>query len=612
MAKKKGKGVVVWILMGLLILGLGGFGVTNFGGTVRSIATVGEVEIGVNDYARALEQDMRSLTQQFGQPVTMDQLQAFGRDAQIRAALITGAALENEAAEIGISVGDEEVAQQITGAAQFQGLNGAFDRESYAFALRQQGLTEAEFEDRLRAETARTILEGAVVGGVAAPAPQVTALVGWALERRAFSHAELIAADLSEPVPDPTEDQLAAFHEQNIARYTRPEIRQLSYVWLSPESLVGSLDIDETTLRAAYEERIADFVQPERRIVERLVFPTAEDAAAARTRIDAGETDFAGVVEARGLTLSDIDLGDVTREDLGAAAEAVFAASEPGVVGPVETPLGPALFNVNAILAAEEVTFEDAREDLAAEVSIDRARRLILDQSGGIEDLLAGGATLEDLAEEAGMTFGTIEMAPDTREGIAAYTVFREAAFAAAEGDFPELFELEDGGLAALRLDAVLPPAPQPLAEVRDRVAADWRAAETQARLVALAQEMTAQLDAGATMEGLGLVLTRYPASTRDAFIADLPPTALEAVFATAPGGHAVVTEDGVHILRTDAVEAVEDGDAEAAALTASVAAQLERSLADDLFAAYATALQAEAGISLNGAAIEAVHAQMR
>jgi peptidyl-prolyl cis-trans isomerase D len=598
--------------MGLLILGLGGFGVTNFGGTIRSIATVGEIEVGVNDYARALDREMRSLTQQLGQPVTMDQLQAFGRDAQVRAALITGAALEDEAARIGISVGDEEVARQITGAAQFQGLNGAFDRESYAFSLRQQGLTEAEFEDRLRAETARTILEGAVVGGVVAPQAQVAALVGWALERRAFSHAELIAADLAEPVPDPTADQLAAYHQENIARYTRPEIRQMSYAWLSPESLTENLEIDETTLRAAYEERIGDYVQPERRIVERLVFPSAEEAAAALARIEAGETDFAAVVEARGLTLSDIDLGDVTREDLGAGADPVFATAEPGVVGPVETPLGPALFNVNAILAAEEVPFEAARDELGQEVAIDRARRLLLDQAGGIEDLLAGGATLEDLADEAGMTFGTIEMAPDTREGIAAYTAFREAAFAAAEGDFPELFELEDGGLAALRLDAVLPPAPQPLDEVRDRVTADWRATETQARLEALGAEITAQLDAGATMEGLGLVLTRHPASTRDAFFADLPPAALEAVFATGPGGHAVVTENGVHILRTDAVEAVEADDAEAAALTASVSAQLERALADDLFAAYATALQAEAGITLNGAAIEAVHAQLR
>jgi len=612
MAQKKGKGVVVWVLMGLLILGLGGFGVTNFGGTVRSIATVGDIEIDVNDYARALEREMRGLSQQFGQPVGLEQLQAFGRDAAIRGALITAAALDSEAARIGLSVGDEEVRRQVVSAPQFQGLNGSFDRESYAEALRRQGLTEAQFEDRLRAETARTILEGAVIGGLAAPEAQVAALTGWALERRAFSHAELVAADLADAVPEPAEADLVAFHEAEIARYTRPEIRRLTYVWLAPEALSDAVEIDEETLRAAYEERIADYVQPERRIVERLVFPDAAAAEAARARIDSGDAGFAEIVAERGLALADIDLGDVTEADLGAAGAAVFALEGAGVAGPVDTALGPALFQVNAILAAREVGFDEARDDLAETVTIDRARRLILDQSGAIEDLLAGGATLEDLAAEAGMELGTIAMAPDTRDGIATYTAFRDAAFAAEEGDYPDLFELEDGGVAALRLDGIDLPAPRPLDEVRAQVAVDWTAAETRKRLVALGEEMLAALDGGASFDSLGLVVTRHPATPRDGFAPGLPPAALQAVFATEPGGHALVAEGGVHLLRTDGIEPVAPDDPDAAELAESLGSQIERGLADDLYSAYAAAMQARAGISLNGAAIEAVHAQMR
>ena len=612
MAQKKGKSIVVWVLMGLLILGLGGFGVTNFGGAVRSIATVGDVEIDVNDYARALEREMRGLSQQFGQPVGLEQLQAFGRDAAIRGALITAAALDSEAARIGLSVGDDEVRRQVVSAPQFQGLNGSFDRESYAEALRRQGLSEAEFEDRLRAETARTILEGAVIGGLAAPEAQVTTLTGWALERRAFTHAELIAADLADPVPEPTEADLAAFHEAGIERYTRPELRRLTYVWLAPETLAGEVEIDDDTLRAAYEERITDYVQPERRIVERLVFPDAGAAAAARARIDAGTASFAEIVAERGLDLADIDLGDVTEADLGPAGATVFALDGAGVAGPVDTALGPALFQISAILAAREIGFDEARDDLAETVTIDRARRLILDQSGAIEDLLAGGATLEDLAAEAGMDLGTITMAPDTQDGIAAYTAFRDAAFAAEEGDYPELFELEDGGVAALRLDAVDPPEPRPLDEVRAQVAADWTAAETRTRLVALGEDMRAALDGGATLESLGLVVTRHPATPRDGFVPGLPPGAIAAVFETEPGDHALVAEAGVHLLRTDGIEPVAPDDPDAAELAESLRGQIERGLADDLYTAFAAAMQARAGISLNGAAIEAVHAQMR
>lgn len=612
MSKSKGKGAVVWVLMGLLILGLGGFGVTNFGGTVRSIATVGDVEVGVEDYARALDREMRALSQQFGQTIGFDQMQAFGRDAAIRAALITAAAIDHEAERIGISVGDAEVGRRIVAAPQFQGLDGNFDREGYREVLRRQGLSEAEFEETLRDEAARTILEGAVVGGLGAPSAHVEALVAWALERRGFSHVELTEANLEAVLPAPTEAELTAFHETNIDRYTRPELRRISYAWLAPEDMAAAVEVDEASLRTAYEERLAEYVQPERRIVERLVFPDAASAAAARARIDAGEAGFAEIVAERGLDLADIDLGDVTLSDLGAAGEAVFALDGPGVAGPTETPLGPALFRVSAVLDAQEVTFEEARDELAETLAIDRARRLILDQTGPIEDLLAGGATLEDLEAEAGMTFGSIVLAPDTQDGIAAYTAFRAAAFAAEEGDYPELFELEDGGIAALRLDGIDPPAPRPFEEVRATVAADWAEAETRERLIALAEDLVSALEAGQTLEGLGLTVTPYDPVTRDAFLPTLPAAALDAVFATEPGGHAVVSVDGVHLLRTDRVVAAVPGDAEADALAAQLSAQLERALADDLYAAFAAAMQAQAGISLNGGAIEAVHAQMR
>ena len=39
--KRKGSVVLVWVLMAMLVAGLGGFGVTNFGGGTASIATVG-------------------------------------------------------------------------------------------------------------------------------------------------------------------------------------------------------------------------------------------------------------------------------------------------------------------------------------------------------------------------------------------------------------------------------------------------------------------------------------------------------------------------------------------------------------------------------------------
>ncbi|WP_223252033.1 SurA N-terminal domain-containing protein [Paracoccus mutanolyticus] len=55
----KGKQTIVWLLMGMLVLGLGGFGVTNFSGGTADVGAVGDVEISSQDYARALRTEIQ-------------------------------------------------------------------------------------------------------------------------------------------------------------------------------------------------------------------------------------------------------------------------------------------------------------------------------------------------------------------------------------------------------------------------------------------------------------------------------------------------------------------------------------------------------------------------
>ena len=51
----------VWILMGMLIVGLAGFGAVNFSGSMTSVAIVGEREVTVDTYMRELQREQRAL-----------------------------------------------------------------------------------------------------------------------------------------------------------------------------------------------------------------------------------------------------------------------------------------------------------------------------------------------------------------------------------------------------------------------------------------------------------------------------------------------------------------------------------------------------------------------
>lgn len=610
-SKKRGN-TIVWILMAMLILGLGGFGARNFGGSVTALGTVGDREIDLRDYARTLQREISAVSAQIGQPLSFAQAQALGIDRTVQARVIATAALDNEADRIGLSVGDGEVRKQLLAVPAFQGLDGKFDRDTYTLTLRQEGLSEAEFEAKLRDEAARTLLQGAVLGGTAAPETYVAKIAAWATETRDFTVAELIASDLPEPVAAPDEAAIKAYYEANSDDFTRPETRRISYVWLSPDMLADEVQLDEATLQAAYAERIDEFVTPERRLVERLVYPDTATAEAAKARFDAGEATFEDLAAERGLTLADIDLGEMSKAALGAAGDAVFALEEPGVVGPVASDLGPALYAMNGILEAQEVSFEEARDDLSAEAATDKARRLVADRSDGIEDLLASGATLEEVADETGMELGSIAFSAGTEAGIAAYTAFRDAAAAATADDFPVLTPLDDGGVFALRLDGIDPPALRPLDEVRDQATEGWRVAETEARLVKRADEIAASVAAGGTLEGAGLVTTRYDDFARGGFIADTPAAVAEKAFTLAEDGSAVVESDGrVFLVALNAITAADPAGDEVVQTREALEAQLGQSLAQDMFQLFTQSLEAEAGIRLDTAAINAVHAQM-
>ncbi len=576
----KGGKVGAWILTVLLVIGLGGFGVTNFGGTVTSIGSVGDTRITTQDYARAVQQEMAAFSAQVGTRIGMTEALAFGLDRQALSSIVTRTALDNEAARIGLSIGDASVAAEVTRNGSFTGASGGFDRETYRFVLDQQGWTEAEYESATRRDVARALLQGAVSGGFTAPAPMVDTLYRWIAERRALSTLRLTEADLTAPLPEPTEDDLKAWHEANIATFTKPEAKRIAYVALLPDSIAAEQPVDEAALRRIYDERIDEFVVPERRLVERLVFPDQAAADAAKSKLDAG-TAFDILVAERGLTMDAVDMGDVSQEDLGPAGAAVFAAAEGAVIA-AESDLGPALFRINGILQGEETTFDEARPVLAYEMQSDAARRLIADKVEEIDDLLAGGAEFQDLATEMGMTYATLDYVPGQQgtDPIEGYTAFRSAADAVTAEDFPEAIVLDDGGVVALQFVETVPSAPIPLEEAREAVTADWRAARLREALSARAIEIKAAVEGGAAIGSFGIVDTEEG--------------------------------DFIAVLRLNAVMAAEEAGEEAEALKEALSAQIEQALANDAMAAYADALIGETGVVLDQSAITAVNTSLQ
>jgi len=613
-AMKKASNLFVWLILGLLFVALAGFGIGSFSGGGSQVGQVGEVQITADDYARALEREIRARVAQTGQPVTLATLRAEGADQAVLQSLVAQATLINETQRMALSVGDAEVARQIQQIEAFQGVDGSFDRAAYESTLQQNRLDTATFEEDIREDTATSLLQVAVIGGLRPDPTLAEALVAYQGETRDFSLLPITEADLPSGLPAPTDADLQAHYEANPDRFTRPEARRITYAWVTPTMLMDTIEIDEEALRRLYDERAAQYRQPERRLLERLVFLDDAAAQAAADAIAAGDTDFDTLVADRGLSLEDVDLGEVAAADLSPeAAEVIFADTDSEILGPLPSSLGPALFRVNAVLDASEVSFEEAQEELRAELAAEAARRAIDDLRDPVDDLLASGATLEELDAETEMVLGTIDYSPSSEGGIAAYDDFRDAAEAAETGDFPELLELSDGGLFALRLDELVPPALPPLEEIRDEVAASWRAGVLRDQLAARGETLVGELATGTTLEDLGRVDTEVQIRRQD-FIPDAPDTLVAQVFRLEEPGDVVLVPgaDRALIARLDAINPAARDDPTTQIMTRMVAQTVAQSIAQDIFEAYGQAMQGEIGIRLDQSMINAVHSQFQ
>ncbi|MCA0043563.1 peptidylprolyl isomerase [Celeribacter litoreus] len=609
-----GKQIVAFGLLGVMTVSLFGFGTVGFSGGMTNVASVGDEEISANTYATALSNQINVIESQTGQPLTALQAVEFGLGQQVLEQLLSEAALNGETTRIGLSVGDEAVRRELLAMDAFKGIDGSFDTATYKDLLRRNNLKEQDFEADLRQSAARDILTAALATGVTMPPAYGQVVVDWLGERRTVSVAILSAENLETGTPIASESDILSWYDTHPEAYTAPEARRITYAWLTPAMLSDKVDLDENALLEIYNANIDSFVQPERRLVERLVFSSSDEAAAAAARIETGETSFEDEVSARGLDLLDVDMGDVSKTELGSAADDVFALEGTGVVGPVETDLGPALFRVNGTFEGTEVPFEEAREEIARQMSVDAATRLIADQIELFDNDLAEGYTLEELAAETDLELGTVDWTTESEAGIAAYTAFQQAAATVTRDDYPEIIELSDGGVFALRLDEIVDSAVKPLDEVRDQVAADFEADALTQALMARAEAFETDVAAGQPIAELGLPVETFDAITRQDFISTMPDGFMDAVFAPGlqAGGTTLIAGDGrVVIARLEAIEAPEETE-DNAAIAESYIASAAQGAATDVIAAFGDALRARDGVTVNQVTLNAVHSQMQ
>jgi len=110
-----------------------------------------------------------------------------------------------------------------------------------------------------------------------------------------------------------------------------------------------------------------------------------------------------------------------------------------------------------------------------------------------------------------------------------------------------------------------------------------------------------------------GLITTSVGALPRGGYLENLPASVGETAFTLARGEAKVIDEEGrVLVLVVDAVQEAAGDDPALIASRTALASSLGQALSRDMVDLYGRAALAEAGMTIDSAAIAAVHAQMR
>ena len=411
----------------------------------------------------------------------------------------------------GFRVSKRLVDAQIAAMPQVRGLDGRFSEQAYAAFLQQQQISDADFRRVIQSAVMQRLM--LVPGAVDARVPIGVArpYASMLLEARE-GQMGLVPTDAFKAGLNPSDGDIQSFYTQNRQRYMVPEQRVLKLARISPDSIPTPAPT-EAEIAKYYRDNQTTYAGSESRTISQAVVQDKRqaDGIAARARSGAA---FAAAAAPAGLAPEDVNLGPQTRAQFtgvanDAVANAAFAAAKGAIVGPIKSDLGWHVIKVEDIRGASGRTLAQARDEIAGLLTTAKHKEALTDLVTRVEDQIMDGASFNEVVTAAKIPVTTtppINVGGTSRTNAAfrlppEFAPAVKTGFAMGADEDAEIVTLpNDAGYVVVAIDRIIESAPAPLAEIKDRVRADWIQRKASDRARAVASEIAAKVARGTDM----------------------------------------------------------------------------------------------------------------
>ncbi len=594
------------------------------------VATVDGRDVKVADFQRAYNQQVQAYRQAYGGNLNDQMLRQLGIEQRILTQMIDEEAVLAEADRLGITVTDAELRERIVRLPAFQE-NGQFigdQRYRQILGAQAPPIPVEDFEREMRRQLQSDKLRDALTAWVTITDAEIEAEYRRRNEKVKVDLV-LFTADAYKSGMAPAEAEIAAYFEQNKAKYRIPEKRRVRYLHVDAATLRDRVTVTEADARQRYTESIAQYQQPEQIRASHILLKTeGKDEAAVRAQADAvlakvkGGADFAALAaqysEDEASKAKGGDLDFFGRNAMVKEFEEAAFALEPGqTTNLVKTPYGFHIIRVTGKRPAATQPFEAVSVQIQDQVKWERAQQEVQRLVETLEKDIDDPADIDRVAQARGLTaadsplFAKDEPVP----GLGFAPEVSAQAFEMERGKVSDALRTPQGAAFITVID-VQAAHDATLGDVRDRarehLIADRASAMARERASALAGAFKSNFAGAAAAAGLKVQSSELIARGAAFPEVGVSPAVENAAFTLGAGGVSdpVATDRGTVVLRVADKQAIDA--ATFAAERAQVRDQMVQERKGQFFASYMTKAKQKMTIDLNEETIQAMLAGRR
>lgn len=620
---------IVQIFLGLIALPFAFWGVDSYvrsSGAGSDLASVGDTKITIQQFEQALRDRQDQMRQSMGDSFKPELMNSPEIRLGVLNSLIDQRLLLLEAGKNRLVTSDDALRDFLSSVPSLQE-DGKFSMSRYETVLRAQGMSQPQFEARVRQDLTLQQLVGTVGSSAFVSLTQAEAMLRLQSEERQFSEFKISSGQFANKVKI-DESAIQKFYDENKNRFEVPERVKAEYVVLSLDALLTQVKVSDAEVKTWYDGHQDRYQEPEERRASHVLISSDGDAGKEKAKAKAEEvlkdiqknpSRFAELAKQHsqdpGSAQKGGDLGYFGRGMMVKPFEdAVFQQKEGEISGLVESDFGYHIIKVTGIKAAKLRPLADVRSDIEGELRRQAATRKFAEAAESFNNMVYEQSdSLQPVVEKFNLKVqqsGWLPKNADPRMLAALGPLGNEKVAKALFSDDviknkrnTEAIEVAPNTLLAARVTEHVPASVQPFDSVKGDIGEYLKDQEAQAQAKASGEARLAELNQGE--DKLSWSASRS-ASRLQARQLQLPPAALQAIFKAdvqkLPAYVGVSTGDAYSLYKITKViqpETVNENQLKALRTEyASIVAQ------EDL-SAYLSSLRSRYKIDINKAALE-------